>query len=168
MKRGLPKKFTPVHRGHIRKKVYCSKSLSLLQFDCYLVSIFLVTTIKRSYKINAPVEKVWQALVDSKEIEGWGGGPAVMDDKVDTEFKLWGGDIHGKNTHVVKGERLIQDWYSGDWVEPSNLTIKLKSQGDKTLVDLLHENVPDDEAREIDDGWNRYYFGEIKRYLELK
>ena len=51
---------------------------------------------------------------------------------------------------------------------PSNLTISLKSQGDKTLVDLLHKNVPDDEAREIDDGWNRYYFGEIKRYLELK
>jgi uncharacterized protein YndB with AHSA1/START domain len=31
--------------------------------------------IVESYLINAPVSKVWQALVDPDLIEKWGGGP---------------------------------------------------------------------------------------------
>jgi len=71
-------------------------------------------TIKQKYSIKAPVEKVWQSLVDPKIIKQWGGGPAKMDDKVGTNFKLWGGDIYGKNLKVIKNKLLIQNWISGD------------------------------------------------------
>lgn len=46
-------------------------------------------TIKQVYKINAPISEVWKALVDPKIINQWGGGPARMNDKLDTEFTLW-------------------------------------------------------------------------------
>ena len=52
-------------------------------------------TITQEYVINAPIEKVWLALIDPLVIEQWGGGPAVMNDRVGTEFKLWDGDIWG-------------------------------------------------------------------------
>lgn len=123
-------------------------------------------SIRQSYTIQAPVEKVWQALTDPLEIDGWGAGPAKMDGKVGTSFELWGGDIHGKNTGIIKNENLVQDWFGGNWSEASKVSISLKTDGDKTIVDLVHKNIPDDEAEDIDDGWNRYYFGEIKKYLE--
>jgi len=123
-------------------------------------------SLKQSYTIAAPVEKVWQALTDPKEIDGWGAGPAEMNDRVGTKFKLWDGDIHGENTEVITKRKLVQDWYGGDWAEASRVTINLKSDDGKTTVDLTHENIPDGEADSIDDGWNRYYFGEIKNHLE--
>lgn len=123
-------------------------------------------TIKQTYKIKAPIAKVWQALVDPSEIDFWGAGPAEMDDKVGTEFSLWGGDIHGKNIEVADSKKLIQEWFGGEWDEPSIATFTLKVADGKTEVELIQTNVPDDEAKEISDGWKQYYLGAIKEYLE--
>lgn len=122
--------------------------------------------IQQSYSVNAPIEKVWAALTDAKIIERWGGGPAVMNALEGTDFKLWGGDIHGTNTKVVKNKELVQDWYGGEWDLPSKVTFKLSSKTDLTKVDLLHEDVPDKEAGDIADGWKRYYLGPLKELLE--
>lgn len=123
-------------------------------------------TIKQIYKIKAPVEKVWQALIDPIEIDFWGASPAKMDDKVGTEFTLWGGDIHGKNLEVVENKKLSQEWFGGQWNEPSIATFTLKETDGKTEIELNQTNVPDDEAKEIADGWKQYYLGAIKEYLE--
>ena len=123
-------------------------------------------TIKKQYIILAPVEKVWRALVDPKLMEAWGAGPALMSDQPGTKFSLWGGDIHGTNLEVEEEEKLVQDWFSGKWPEPSRVTLSLIPEDDGTKVDLLHERVPDDEADEISDGWDSYYLGAIKSYLE--
>lgn len=122
--------------------------------------------IKQTYTINAPIEKVWEAIVSPKIIDKWGAGPAKMDDKPGSEFTLWGGDIWGKNLEVVKGEKLIQEWFGGDWDKPSKLTIVLKGNSNSTQVDLVHEGVPKDEETDFADGWKTYYFGEIKKLLE--
>lgn len=124
-------------------------------------------TIKQNYVISAPVDKVWEALVSPQVIDDWGGGPAEMDGKVGTEFKLWGGDIWGKNLQVEPNKKLIQEWYGGDWSEPSRVTFTLKSDGDKTVVDLFQENVPDSEEKSIADGWKKFYLGPMKEMLEM-
>ena len=123
-------------------------------------------TIKKSYVIMAPVAFVWKAFVDPHEIDAWGGGPAVMDDNEGTAFSLWGGDIHGKNIEVVINKKLVQEWYGGDWLEASRVTFIFNSEGNKTQVSLLHENVPDAEVKDIDSGWDDYYLGQIKAHLE--
>lgn len=123
--------------------------------------------IKQEYLIDAPVEKVWRALVDPKQISEWGAGPNVkMDGKTGTKFTLWGGDVHGKNTKVVENKILEQDWFGGDWAEPSKVRFALSNEGGKTKIELVHENIPDEEASDIDDGWRRYYLGPLKEYLE--
>lgn len=125
-------------------------------------------SIKQKYLINAPVEKVWKALVTPKEIEGWGAGPAKMDDKTGTKFSLWGGDIHGENTKVVENKILEQDWFGGEWNESSKVKFVLSEENGKTKLELFQENVPDEEADNIDDGWKEYYLGPLKDYLENK
>jgi len=90
-----------------------------------------------------------------------------MDDQAGTEFKLWGGDIWGKNITVEPRRKLVQEWYSGDWPEPSIVTITFSGGSGKTMVNLLHESVPDNEAKEVEDGWKRYYLGPMKEMLEM-
>ena len=123
-------------------------------------------TIRQEYQIKAPVEKVWEALTVPAVIEKWGGGPSKMVAEELSEFELWGGDIHGKNIEVVENKKLVQDWYSGDWEKPSRAIFTLIPKDDGTLITLVHENVPDEEEKDIAYGWNRYYLGQIKKLLE--
>jgi len=125
-----------------------------------------MTIIKQKYKIKVPIEKVWQALVDPKIIENWRAGPAQMDSKEGADFKLWGGDIHGKNIKVIENKELVQDWYSGNWKKPSRVSFKLVSKRNLTELNLIHKNVPDEDASDIRDGWKEYYLGPLKSYLE--
>jgi len=124
-------------------------------------------TLTQTYHIQATLADVWQALVDPGEIDGWDGGPAVMDEKVGTEFKLWGGEIWGKNIEVIPGKKLVQEWNdTQDPIEPTILTLTLAAEDAGTIVELLHTNIPDDRADDIEQGWQDYYMGPLKEYVE--
>lgn len=125
-----------------------------------------MSPIRKKYEINAPLTIVWKALVDPALIEQWGAGPAEMDHKVGTEFVLCGGNIHGKNLAVEEERKLVQEWYTNNWLTPSKVTISLTQKSGKTIVSLEHKNVPEKEYNDIRDGWDTFYFGEIKKLLE--
>ncbi len=125
-------------------------------------------TIVQEYEINAPIEKVWEALINPEEIEKWGGGPAKMEALEGTKFSLWGGDVYGTNIEVELYKKLVQEWYGGKWEEPSILTFKLQKAGNTTKIGLLHENVPDGEYKDIEQGWKDYYMGPLKNYVEKR
>lgn len=122
--------------------------------------------LKQIYIIDAATQDVWNALVDPKIITDWGAGPAQMSDKKE-KFSLWGGDIYGTNIEIQKGYKLVQDWYAGDWAEPSRVVFELVSEDDKTKVTLTHTNIPDDEFEGIKSGWKDYYFGPMIELLEI-
>lgn len=128
--------------------------------------------IRQTYQIKAPIELVWQAFVDPATIKEWSGAPAVMDDKVGTKFSLWNGDIVGKNVEVVNppagGKKLVQDWQEKNWSAPSKVTFTLQEENGVTIVDLLHENVPEKRYQSIDQGWRQYYLGPMKKLLESR
>lgn len=123
-------------------------------------------TIRETWEINSPIEKVWQALIDSVEIEAWSAGPAKMENTEGGLFSLWGGQIYGTNTEIDPGKKLIQDWYFGQNTEPTKVTFLLKSKDEKTIVDLIHEDIPDKDVTELEKGWREDYLGKIKKYLE--
>ena len=125
-------------------------------------------TIKQTYLVNSSLAEVWKALVEPKYINAWGGGPAKMNDKVGTEFEFWGGDIHGRNIEVVPLRKLKQEWFSGDWKKPSIVTFALTQEKDGVKINLLHASVPDNEVKDIDEGWKEYYSEPLKKYLENK
>jgi activator of HSP90 ATPase len=126
----------------------------------------LPKVIKQEYSIQAPLEKVWEALTEPKIIDSWGGGPAKMKAEENYEFSLWGGDIRGKNIKVAKGKTLKQEWYSGKWQKPSIATFDLSEKNGKTLVKLTQTGVPENENKDISDGWKDYYLGQIQKLLE--
>lgn len=126
-------------------------------------------TIRQTYFIEAPVSDVWQALINPKKIDAWGGGPAKMDDKPGTEFTLWGGSIWGKNIKVEPEKELVQEWFSDEdekWDKPSIASFMLVPDKNGTRLDLLHTDVPGKNAKSIDEGWKEYYLGPLKEFAE--
>lgn len=122
--------------------------------------------IDQTYEIKAIISDVWDALTDPKIIDGWGGGPAEMKPEIGFEFKLWGGDIHGKNVEVIPNKLLVQEWINVDWDKPSIAKFELSEKDAVTTIHLIHSDVPEEEFDDIADGWKSYYLGEIKSYLE--
>ena len=128
--------------------------------------------ITQVYNIKAPIEAVSQALTNPDIIAKWSRELAFMDDNPGTHFELWHGNIHGTNKEIENPptgtKKLVQEWYGGDWPEASLVTFTLTPVGQETRIDLFHENIPDNEADDIADGWQRYYLGQIKSFLEGK
>ncbi len=123
--------------------------------------------IEKIYMISATPEQVWAALTVPIEIEGWGAGPAEMNPKKGEKFSLWGGDIYGKNIEVKIPNYLRQEWYGGRWKSPSIVEFWLTDESGQTKLRLTQNGVPDEELDDIDNGWDEYYLGPIKEYLEL-
>ena len=112
--------------------------------------------------MNAPLEKVFEALVNEDVIQHWSGDEAKMSPEVGAKFSLWGGQMFGTNLEVVKNKKLVQEWCYDQWEEPSKVTFLLKGNGEETIVELIHEDVPERSVKNITDGWNLYYLGAMQ------
>lgn len=123
---------------------------------------------KTRIKIKAELEDVFAAFVNPFTIELWSGYPAKIGTEPGSEFSLWEGDIVGHMIEVEDQQRIVQEWYFGPQEEQSIVTIKLFPQGgSKVQVDVFHTNIPDDAFDDIVEGWNEYYLGAIKDFLEI-
>lgn len=122
-------------------------------------------TFKKSYTINAPLEEVYEALVEPEIIKEWSGAEADMDIKPNGTFSLWGGSIHGVNLYITKNQ-IIQDWKEDIWEEYTRVTFNLSEKDDATIVEVIHELIPDRGFVSIVKGWDDYYMGPLKQLLE--
>ena len=125
-------------------------------------------TIEQKYEMDATPEQVFDALVNPEVIQVWSCDEAKMSAEVGGDFMLWGGQMFGKNLEVVKNKKLVQEWCYDQWEAPSKVTFTLKPKGRKTIVELLHEDVPERSLKSIDEGWDAYYLGAMKEMFEDK
>jgi uncharacterized protein YndB with AHSA1/START domain len=118
-------------------------------------------------EIMADPDEVFAALTNPFQIEIWSGYPAEMKAEEGFLFSLWEGDICGVNLTVKPPHLLVQEWFFGETDAPSLVTLRLRRAGDRTRVNLTHENIPDEVYDEITTGWQEYYLGAIKNMLEM-
>jgi len=123
-------------------------------------------TIRQHYFINATAEEVFAALTNPFTIELWSGYPAQMEAREGTGFSIFDGDIAGRNIKITENRQLVQEWYFGDSPDESIVTINLKPHRQGTKVSVEHTNVPDEDAEELEEGWNKYYWGAIISFFK--
>ncbi len=122
--------------------------------------------IQQTYHIHGPVDAVWAALVQPKQIAVWSGASAQMNVQVGGRFSLWGGDVHGQNLEVVPKKKLVQAWFGGDWDTPSKVTFRLAPEKGGTRLRLVQTGVPAAEVHDFADGWKLYYLGPLQAQVE--
>lgn len=125
-------------------------------------------TIEQKYEMNATPEEVFDALVNPDTIQIWSGDEAKMTAGVGGTFMLWGGQMFGTNIEVVKNKKLVQEWCYDQWDAPSKVTFTIKSKGKKTVVELVHEDVPEKSVKSISEGWDSYYLGAMQEMFDEK
>jgi len=116
---------------------------------------------KRTLVINAPVAKVWDALVNPRMIKQYMFGTNAVSDWREGSPIVFRGEWEGKRYEdkgvILRLEpgRLIQYSYfsplSGLPDTPENyhtVTVELSSQGTRTLLSLSQDNNASEQARE--------------------
>jgi uncharacterized protein YndB with AHSA1/START domain len=129
--------------------------------------------------INAPVEKVWNALIDPEAIKKYMFGTTVTSDWKEGSNITWEGEWQGK-PYKDKGtilklkpqSRLKYSHFSplsGLADSPENyhtVTIELTDKGNETIVSLSQDNNPDERSREHSEkNWNMMLM-DMKKLLE--
>jgi uncharacterized protein YndB with AHSA1/START domain len=122
--------------------------------------------IKQKHHITATVEEVYIALTNSLTLELWTGYPAEMSTEEGSEFSLFEREIVGKNLEFRKNSLIKQQWYFEGEPLDSIVTISLKPEKDNTIVELVHENIPEEVYNEMVEGWKKNYFGSLKRFYK--
>jgi activator of HSP90 ATPase len=123
-------------------------------------------SFKQKYIIKATKRKVWNAIVNPKIIDKWGGGPSKMTEEVGFRFSLWKGTIFGKNIKVEKHKLLMQEWFGGRWDEASVVTYDLNEKNGITTLILIHENIPNTEEDALKNKWKKDYMTPLKKLVE--
>ncbi|MEZ5026838.1 MAG: SRPBCC domain-containing protein [Chitinophagales bacterium] len=121
---------------------------------------------KKYYIINATPDLVFLALTNPTIIKLWSGDDAIMSAEPNTEFSLWRGNICGLNLEFIENKKIVQEWFFGEQVEKSIVTILLHEHQKGTSVELRHNNIPDADYDDIIEGWNSEYFGAIQEFYE--
>lgn len=126
-------------------------------------------TFSRIFVIEAPRDLVWHAVTDSEQFERWSGQKAEVNELPHHQFKLFNGQVRGKNLEVEQHKKLVQEWQSANWTFPSTLTMLFSDDPTgATRIDVTQENIPNEEYEEIEKGWQNIYFDPLAKYLERR
>ena len=134
---------------------------------------------KTSISINAPVGRVWDALINPELIGQYMFGTNVISDWKEGSPIIWKGEWEG-NKYEDKGvilklepERLIQYSHfsalSGRQDLPENyhiVTIELSGKGKQTFISLLQDNNATEKVREHSEKNWKIMLDGLKKLLE--
>jgi len=134
---------------------------------------------RSSITINAPLERVWNALVTPAAIKQYMFGTDVASDWKEGSPIVWKGEWEGRRyedkgiIRQFKPQRMLQYTHfsplSGLPDKPENyhtVTIELSAAGNRTSVSLAQDNNATEEARQHSaKNWERMLAG-LKKLLE--
>lgn len=116
---------------------------------------------KKYYIIPSDPENLYRALTTEHTILLWTGENASMQAIEGTEFSLWDGSIVGKNLKFEENKSITQQWYFGELSEASIVNIKLHPHKDGTSMEVRQTNIPDEDYRDIVEGWDQVYIASL-------
>lgn len=130
--------------------------------------------IRKTIVLNAPIEKVWNAVATAEGIASW-WMPSTFEPILGKEFILHAGDFGDspcKVTELDPPNRLGFDW-GKDW----HLTFELKNVNGKTEFTLIHSGWDAEKATEfgqphsivrgfMDSGWEKIVNQKLPSVIE--
>lgn len=128
-------------------------------------------TIKQTVTFYTLPDKIYQLLMDQNLNEAFTGLKATISTKENGKFNVFDGYCHGYNIELVRAKKIVQAWHFAETGWPDDhysiCSFQLDQEGNKTILTFVQTDVPEHNAGEIKDGWNRFYWEPMKEYLKL-
>jgi uncharacterized protein YndB with AHSA1/START domain len=137
-------------------------------------------TISIEETLNAPVEKVWQAITDIDQLKIWYFEFPDFKPEVGFEFQFYGHGQGGeKFLHLCKiievefQKKLQYSWRYDGFEGISFLTFELIPHDEKTILNFSHvglatfpRNNPDFSIESFNQGWTQLLKSSLKNFVE--
>jgi activator of HSP90 ATPase len=125
------------------------------------------TAIHQEVAFKASAQRIYEALLDSKQFAAFTGRPAEIDSKEGGAFSLFGGLVSGRNIEFVPNQRIVQAWRPASWDQGiySIVRFELTMQGSGTLIVFDHKGFPEGKYDGLLSGWNEHYWGPLADFL---
>jgi activator of HSP90 ATPase len=127
----------------------------------------LLTYLHQEIDIKANRQRIYDALLDSKQFTSFSGAPAEINREPGGTFSLFGGLIVGRNIELVAAQRIVQAWRPAAW-EPgvySLVKFELKETRPQTRIILDHTGFPEGNFRHFEYGWYAHYWEPLRKFL---
>lgn len=104
--------------------------------------------------------------LDSKKHSDLIVGSAEIDPELGGEFSIWDGVVTGKNIELIPFKKIVQKWryeyenWPADFM--SKIILDFEEIADKTIIHFTHENIPQEYAKELEQGWEDYYWNPLR------
>lgn len=128
--------------------------------------------IHHEIEFKANPQRVYEALLDTKQFSAFTGAPAQIDPQAGGKFSCFGGMITGRNVELIPNERIVQAWRVKVWPEGmySIVLFELQPTGSGTRLIMTHDGFPDSMRAHLNDempdgGWHRQYWEPLQKYL---
>ena len=123
--------------------------------------------------VNAPVQAIYDILMDSKTHTALTGSKAKISTKDGGAFEVYDGYAFGKNIDLLPGKRIVQTWRAKEDKWPADhdsiIVFELKALG-KGRMKLVfeHREVPAAMADNFKQGWTDFYWTPLKKMFNGK
>jgi activator of HSP90 ATPase len=117
---------------------------------------------------NTTPEELYEMYMDAKLHTMLTGDTAKITKKEGAKFTAYGTYILGKNLQLVPGKLIVQSWRGGDWKKTdldSTFILQFEKKGNDAILNMVHANLPDDQADGIKSGWDDFYWTPWKAHL---
>ncbi|MFC3158272.1 Uncharacterized conserved protein YndB, AHSA1/START domain [Chryseobacterium arachidis] len=132
------------------------------------------------HKVNAPIDKVWQALTDKNEMRIWYFDIEDFELKIGAIFNFYEPGDEKKYHHqaevveIIPNKKLKHTWTYPEFSDQKTiLTWELQADADHTLIKLIHDDIDyfgdlgeNFSRNAFTEGWNGIIGQSLKPYLE--
>lgn len=124
-------------------------------------------TIRQTVLIDATPKELYEAILDPKIHAKFTGAKATGSMKPDGKFTAYDGYISGVNLELEENKKIVQQWTSTDFSKDhfTEATFEFLPQERGTKLVFAQKNVPEENYKEIAQGWRDYYWTPLKSWF---
>jgi activator of HSP90 ATPase len=125
------------------------------------------TALHQEVDFKASPQRIYEALLDSKQFAAFTGMSAEIDPKAGGAFTTFGGLIVGRNVELIPNQRIVQAWRPTHW-DPgvySLVKFELKPRASETTIILDHTGFPEGNYDSLTAGWKSRYWDPLRKVL---
>jgi activator of HSP90 ATPase len=125
------------------------------------------TSIHLEADFMASPQRIYDALLDSKQFAAFSGLPAEIDRKEGGAFSMFGAQIVGRNVELIPNARIVQAWRPAHWDAGiySIVKFEMKPKDSGATLVLDHTCFPEGEYDSLLSGWHSHYFEGLKKFF---
>lgn len=126
------------------------------------------TTIHQEIDFPVQPARIYEALLNAKQFSAFSNAPAQVTPQAGEPFKLFAGQIEGRNVELIPNQRIVQAWRPISWPAGvySIVRFELVARNAGTRLVFDHTGFPEDKKQHLSEGWESDYWGPLRKYLK--